>query len=165
MPGEVPGPNQLTMNKENILENTWTPEDDPYISKSIPDEINMDSLNKMWPLGYPLPNSSQAKTPIKADNNKLDWSLLPMEALEPVVEVLEFGKTKYSSWNWSEGSGFNWTRVISAALRHIFAWMRGEDLDPETNKSHLAHAVCNLIFLLYYTQNKERYINDDRNKR
>lgn len=88
-----------------------------------------------------------------------------MEALEPVVEVLEFGKTKYSAWNWSEGSGFKWTRVSSATLRHIFAWMKGEDLDPETHKSHLAHAVCNLIFLLYYIQNKDRYINDDRNKR
>lgn len=144
LPGEVPGP--LT---KNIMEKIST----------------YNTIQEMWPLGKPLGNSSQVNTPVKADKNKLDWSLLPMEALEPVVEVLEFGKTKYSAWNWSEGSGFKWTRVSSATLRHIFAWMKGEDLDPETHKSHLAHAVCNLIFLLYYIQNKDRYINDDRNKR
>jgi hypothetical protein len=101
-------------------------------------------------------------TPIKHDNKKHNWSLMPFEALEEVVEVLELGAQKYGSWNWKQGSGFNWTRVASAALRHIFAWMRGQTLDPETNKNHLAHAVCNLLFLLYYNKNKDTYKNDDR---
>lgn len=104
-------------------------------------------------------------TPIKKDQSKHDWSLIPFDALEEVVEVLEFGKQKYASYNWAEGSGFNYSRVANAALRHLFAWIRGEDLDPETNKSHLAHCCCNILFLLYYLKYKDRYCNDDRYKR
>jgi hypothetical protein len=37
-------------------------------------------------------------------------------------------------------------------------------LDKETNLPHLAHAVCNLIFLIYYTQKTETYTLDDRMK-
>jgi hypothetical protein len=121
--------------------------------------MNNETLKQMWP------DHNNTPAPVKHDSSKLDWSLIPMEALEPVVRVLEFGKKKYSAWNWSEGSGFKYTRVISATLRHIFEWIRGRDLDPETNESHLAHAVCNLIFLLYYIQHKDIYTNDDRNKR
>lgn len=100
--------------------------------------------------------------PIKADDNKPNWSLLPFDALEDIVKVLEFGAKKYGVDNWKTGSGFSYKRLFSSLMRHLISFMSGEDKDPESGFSHLAHAGCNIIFLLYYTKNKTRYNNDDR---
>ena len=37
----------------------------------------------------------------KKDDGKLDWSLLPIDAVEEIIKVLEFGSKKYSGWNWT----------------------------------------------------------------
>lgn len=100
---------------------------------------------------------------VKADAGKLDWSLVPFKALEGMVEVLEFGAKKYSAWNWTTGGGFKWARLIASTLRHIFAFARGEDNDPESGLSHISHAQCNLLFLAYYIRNKNT-VNDNRHK-
>ena len=39
-------------------------------------------------------------------------------------------------------------KVYDALQRHLSSWWGGEDKDPETNLSHLAHAGCCLLFLL-----------------
>ena len=99
---------------------------------------------------------------VKADGGKSDWSLMPFEAVEEINKVLEFGAKKYAAHNWKIGNGFKYTRLLNSLLRHIFAYMRGEDKDPESGLSHLAHAGCNVIFLLYYEKYKAKYSNDDR---
>lgn len=99
---------------------------------------------------------------VKADKGKTDWSLLPIESVEEIIKVLEFGATKYDDWNWSTGNGFKYTRVFNATMRHLWAWFRGEDNDPETGLSHWAHAGCNVLFMLHFIKNKERYNQDDR---
>lgn len=98
---------------------------------------------------------------IKYDAGKLDWSLIPWDSVEEILKVLEFGKQKYSSWNWATGEGFKYTRVFNSLVRHLFAWIRGEDVDPESGLSHLAHAGCNIFFLLYFVKNKARFANND----
>ena len=55
-----------------------------------------------------------------------------------------------------------WSRVIDATLRHIHKFNKGEDNDVDSGLSHLAHARCNLAFLLDYTQNHPEL--DDRYK-
>jgi hypothetical protein len=50
--------------------------------------------------------------------------------------------------NWRKGMA--WHRLFGAALRHLWAWYRGEKADPETGLSHLAHAACCVLFLLTY---------------
>jgi hypothetical protein len=103
-------------------------------------------------------------TAVRYDQAKLDWSIIPMEALEEVVRVLEFGAQKYHRDNWRTGDGFRYSRVVNSLLRHTYSWMKGEDLDPESGFSHLAHMGCNVLFLLYYNRYKERFKNDDRYK-
>ena len=107
-------------------------------------------------------NSELDRVAIRFDAGKTDWSLLPFEAIEPIVKVLEFGAKKYARHNWQRGDGFKYSRIINSLLRHMFAYMRGEDNDPESGLSHLAHVGCNIVFLLYYDKYKERYKNDDR---
>jgi hypothetical protein len=101
--------------------------------------------------------------PMKFDDGKRDWSLLPYDSIEEIAKVLEFGKIKYAAWNWTEGGGFKYTRVFNATMRHLLAFMRGEDRDPDSGLSHIAHVGCNVLFLLHFILNKEKYNTcDDR---
>lgn len=83
---------------------------------------------------------------IKFDQGKPRPELLPADALEEVSWVLAYGATKYADHNWARG--MNWSRLVGAAMRHLLAFTRGEDNDPETGRSHLAHAACCVLFLL-----------------
>ena len=84
----------------------------------------------------------------KDDSGKTPWHLMPPDALNQIAQVLAFGATKYGDRNWEKG--MNWSRPFSALMRHMWAWWRGEDRDPETGLSHLAHAGCCILFLLSY---------------
>jgi hypothetical protein len=84
--------------------------------------------------------------------------LVPTAAIEEIAAVLTFGAGKYGDNNWCRGA--RWGRYYAALLRHLFAWWRGENLDPETGLSHLAHAGCCLLFLLTYQ--RENWGTDDR---
>lgn len=99
-------------------------------------------------------------TAVKHDQNKLPMHLLSTEALEQIAAVLQFGAQKYESHNWRKG--FVWSRPLSAALRHILAFNNGEDRDPESNLSHLAHAACCIMFLLEFEKTRPEL--DDRYK-
>ena len=84
----------------------------------------------------------------KYDAGKLPHHLLPLDAIEGVAAVLAYGATKYEPRGWEKGMA--WSRLFSAALRHLFAWWKGEKADPETGYSHLAHAACCVLFLAAY---------------
>lgn len=94
----------------------------------------------------------------KHDEGKVGVHLLPPSPLIEIAKVLDFGAKKYSAYNWSKGIAYS--RVFGAALRHLWAWWRGEDKDPETGLSHLAHAGCCVLFLLQYESTRRSF--DDR---
>ncbi len=96
----------------------------------------------------------------KKDEGKAPLDLIPWVVLEEVAQVMGFGATKYGVENWRKG--MRWGRVAAAALRHLFAWLAGRDLDEETGRSHLSHAVCCLLFLMTYQ--KFKLGEDDRKK-
>lgn len=93
---------------------------------------------------------------VKHDGDKVRLDLLPPELVEGVGAVLTFGAHKYGARNWEKG--MRWGRPFAALLRHLWAWWRGEEKDPETGMSHLWHAGCCLAFLIAYEQ---RQIGDD----
>lgn len=96
----------------------------------------------------------------KFDAEKTDMSLLSSIAIYKIADVMTFGKKKYSANNWR--GGIVYSRLVGAALRHIFSWLGGESLDPETGKSHLAHASCCLMMLLEFETTRPDL--DDRYK-
>lgn len=83
----------------------------------------------------------------KFDHDKPHLAYLPIEPLEMVARVLDHGAVKYDRDNWKKCD--DPMRYMSAAMRHQFAWLKGEQLDPETGQNHLAHALCSLMFLLW----------------
>jgi len=95
-----------------------------------------------------------ATAPLKYDADKPRPELIPPEALEEIAKVLAFGADKYAAGNWATGNGFAWSRLYGALLRHLYAWARGEDKDPESGLSHLAHAGCMLVFLIAHVRRK-----------
>ena len=87
---------------------------------------------------------------VKHDSDKPSLDLLPFSALIEVGKVLSYGAAKYSRDNWRNGNGLAWSRLLAAALRHLFAWGRGENVDQESGNLHLAHAAACVLFLLTY---------------
>lgn len=85
---------------------------------------------------------------VKFDDDKLRYDLVPPEAIEGLARVLTFGAKKYAPRNWEKG--MTWGRVFGALMRHLWAWWRGEEKDPETGFSHLDHASCCIAFLQAY---------------
>ena len=103
-------------------------------------------------------------TALKFDEGKLDWTLLPMDSLEDVVKVLALGAKKYNeqgdgpdTWNWTKGSGLGKWRLLKSLFRHLTSYMRGEIYDPESGVNHLAHVVCNCLFILHYHKNPDKF--------
>lgn len=84
---------------------------------------------------------------VKDDSLKLRWNLLPTNSIEEVVKVLTFGGNKYGDDNWKLVPNHK-PRYFSAAMRHIWAWMKGETHDPESGYHHLAHAIASILFLM-----------------
>jgi len=92
---------------------------------------------------------------VKYDDKKLDYTLLPKSALDEVVKVLMYGARKYpEANNWKKVSDAR-NRYNKAALRHLFSEVDGEEIDPESNLFHLAHAVCSNLFALHFAIKEE----------
>lgn len=96
----------------------------------------------------------------KFDADKARMELLPPEAMEKVARVFTYGAKKYAPWNFRKGMAR--TRLLGAALRHLFSWSRGEEQDSESGESHLAHAACCVLMLL--DAELLGYGEDDRGK-
>jgi len=63
--------------------------------------------------------------------------------------VLTYGSIKYEDNNWMHVNPPK-DRYFSAMIRHITAWKGGERIDKESGLSHLAHAGCCLLFLMWF---------------
>jgi hypothetical protein len=85
----------------------------------------------------------------KDDQDKARWDLLPFGSVAQVVDVLTYGAKKYAPDNWQKVPNPK-GRYVAAALRHLSAYAEGEKVDPESGKPHLAHAVCCLLFLMWF---------------
>jgi len=83
---------------------------------------------------------------VKYDTGKPPLALIDRHAIEEIAKVLAFGAKKYEAHNWRKGIAYS--RLLDAALRHLYAFADGEDLDPESGLPHVAHAGCCIVLLL-----------------
>ncbi len=103
--------------------------------------------------GYELPTVA-----VKHDGEKVRLDLLSLWATEGLGQVLTFGARKYAAHNWRKG--MDWSRLMAAAMRHLSAFGRGENLDPDSGLPHIDHAAACIHFLSEYQ--KLGLGNDDR---
>ena len=87
---------------------------------------------------------------------KLDWTLLPTEALPRVIRHLETGAKHYGRLNFQRGIPVS--RCTQSLMRHLVAFLEGKD-----DEDHLAAVVVNGLFILHMQEvHKESpEINDD----
>lgn len=76
----------------------------------------------------------------------------PLHLIPPAAEIAEavvmaLGAKKYGPYNW-RSANVKATVYIAAAKRHLAQWLDGQDIDPESGASHLAHARACLGILL-----------------
>jgi len=82
---------------------------------------------------------------LKYDKDKPRMDLLDPLAIEGLATVLTYGAIKYQAHGWREG--IQYSRLIAALLRHLFAIIRGEFIDPESGLHHIDHVGANWMFL------------------
>ena len=124
-----------------------------------PQDVSID-CTKLTFINSAVTASGGSGGAMKFDTDKLPVNLLSTEALNQTAAVLKFGADKYHAHNWRDG--FAWSRPLAAAMRHIMAFNDGEDKDPESGLSHLAHAACCIMFLLEFEKTHPEL--DDRYK-
>lgn len=101
---------------------------------------------------------------VKDNVNKPRLDLIPSLPLFKAGEVLAFGARKYKPHNWR--LGLSWLETYGSLQRHLAAWLDGEDNDRESGYHHLAHAVCQMLFLAEFvfrgTGTDDRFVSLDR---
>jgi hypothetical protein len=95
---------------------------------------------------------------LKYNTNKIRWELLPKDALEQIACVFTHGAVKYEAENWRKGIPFS--ECIGSMYRHLSAFERGEDIDPNSTLFHLAHLNFWSLILLHFILN----IRDQKDK-
>lgn len=95
----------------------------------------------------------------KDDKEKLQWHLLPLSLIKPVVEIFQYGLKKYGkegSWAKLENG---YTRYRDAFFRHLEAHESGQYRDPESGFPHIQHCAWNVLAMMYFVLKKPRDIN------
>lgn len=67
------------------------------------------------------------------------------QAIKGAADVLAFGAEKYSRGNWL--GGLSHVEIVDSLMRHLMAYNKGEDIDPESGLRHVDHITCNALFL------------------
>ena len=115
-------------------------------------ELERYEATKVGRLAHPSDAArTEPERSLRYNNGKPDFSLLPLSTLTEVVRVLEYGAEKYERNNWLKPT--SWDISFGCLMRHMSAWQAGEDNDPESGQSHLAHAACNILQMLHQLEN------------
>ena len=92
---------------------------------------------------------------------KAPLGLIPPYAMDQTAWVHRLGSQKYGPFNWRD-TGVCASTYVNAIMRHLNAWRDGEDLDPESGISHLAHIACSCNIMMDADYCGK--LQDDRNK-
>lgn len=91
----------------------------------------------------------------KADEGKLQLTLVPTQIIKDIAEVRMYGNKKYhdpDNWKTVEES-----RYRDAAFRHFLAYLDDPDgVDEESGIAHLKHLACNIAFLCEFYEKRNR---------
>lgn len=77
---------------------------------------------------------------------KAGMSCVPAEVLIELGLAMMEGARKYGRHNY-RAVGVRASVYYDAALRHLFAWWEGEDIDPDSGISHLTKAMACLVVI------------------
>jgi len=73
-------------------------------------------------------------------------STVPSNVMAEVGVAMLEGATKYGRHNYRV-AGVRSSVYYDALMRHMFAWWEGEDIDPDSQLSHVTKAITTLVVL------------------
>ena len=114
---------------------------------------NMMNDQKRWDTAQ-----TKSEPALRYDAKKSRVDLIDPNFILALGEHYRLGAEKYADRNWEKG--MSWSRCYGSALRHMAAFMAGEDNDPETGSPHVIAAAWNMAALYYYMTNHRD--KDDR---
>jgi len=84
---------------------------------------------------------------------------IPLEIILEEALVMKEGGSEYGRFNWRV-QRIDASTYVDAIFRHFIAWAGGEDIDPKSGRSHLAHirANCGIV----WDAQQRGCMNDDR---
>lgn len=91
----------------------------------------------------------------KNDVEKVRVSLVEPGFIYGTAKVLTFGANKYEVNNWKELPENELYRYKDALMRHLLAYLAGENIDPDSGLLHLDHIACNTMFLRHFEIKKD----------
>ena len=93
----------------------------------------------------------------QASTDKAPLQLIPPVAEEEIAHVLKLGADKYGVYNWRGNiDSIQDSTYYGAVRRHINAMMKGEALDPESQRSHWAHIGATAMIMLDVINEREK---------
>ena len=97
---------------------------------------------------------ASASTGLRYNTGKPEMSMVleANKAMEGVAKVLMHGKAKYHRGNWLGGLAH--MGIVDCLMRHLTAYVSGEDKDAESGLPHVDHVLANALFLsqMYHTR-------------
>ena len=110
----------------------------PSAGKAVPENTKKGAIVFVGGVANPKQAYGDKKVPLH---------LVPPVAIAYMGMALKEGAKKYGPYNWRENNVEVMT-YIGAAMRHIGAYVDGEDTDPESGNPHLSHALASLAILV-----------------
>lgn len=121
-----------------------------FVPKRIKDpellRSNMQRIDKMRQFWI----EEQKRMAKKENTGKPRLELLKRTALEQMAFIRTFGIEKYQNdtdWRLNPVEDY-----AGAALRHIYKFLDGEEIDQESGYMHLAHAMVDLMLAIELTK-------------
>lgn len=79
--------------------------------------------------------------------NKPNLNLVPPVLMVHAAKAMENGAKKFGPYNWRDKK-VKGSIYVAAILRHVFAYMDGEEQAPDSGVHHLGHAAACIAILL-----------------
>ena len=127
---------------EPIVMLEWQGKGEP----KLPDDAEAITANTMKPI---------ENIGVKHDTGKDRFDLIDPDFERAIARVLTFGAKEYGDHNFKKVKD-PYDRYYAALRRHLNDWRRGENTDPKTGESHLAHVICNALFLMHFDREKAK---------
>lgn len=97
---------------------------------------------------------------LRFDNDKIRYELIPCEWEEELAKILTRGAKKYADDNWKNSVNTKehekWVkRCLGSLRRHLAAWQKGEQIDPELGTYHMGQVAWNALVIMWYGMRKK----------
>lgn len=82
---------------------------------------------------------------LRYNKGKPEVSQLDPRFIQELADLMTASAEKYGKYNWALGQEYH--TPFDSCMRHMLKFIKGEDLDDESGKSHLLHAAANIMIL------------------